>query len=77
MVWRKAGRSTTPSSSVPMGRSRRHKMLDLIGDFALLGAYPQCEVVAIKSGHKLHCMAVRELRPLGGESTAATAVANP
>jgi UDP-3-O-[3-hydroxymyristoyl] N-acetylglucosamine deacetylase len=39
----------------------RHKILDLIGDFALLGAYPQCEVIAIKSGHKLHCTAVREL----------------
>jgi UDP-3-O-[3-hydroxymyristoyl] N-acetylglucosamine deacetylase len=39
----------------------RHKMLDLIGDFALLGAYPQCEIVAFKSGHKLHCSAVREL----------------
>lgn len=38
-----------------------HKVLDLVGDFALLGAYPQCEVVAIKSGHKLHCTAVREL----------------
>jgi UDP-3-O-[3-hydroxymyristoyl] N-acetylglucosamine deacetylase len=55
----------------------RHKILDLIGDLALLGAYPQCEVIAIKSGHKLHCMAVRELRPLGGESAAATAVATP
>jgi UDP-3-O-acyl N-acetylglucosamine deacetylase len=51
----------------------RHKMLDLIGDFALLGAYPQCEVIAIKSGHKLHCSAVRELRPAGGEAAAATA----
>ena len=39
----------------------RHKILDLVGDFALLGAYPQCEVIAIKSGHKLHCTAVREL----------------
>ncbi len=39
----------------------RHKVLDLVGDFALLGAYPQCEVVAVKSGHKLHCTAVREL----------------
>jgi UDP-3-O-[3-hydroxymyristoyl] N-acetylglucosamine deacetylase len=43
----------------------RHKILDLVGDFALLGAYPQCEVVAIKSGHKLHCMAVRELMARG------------
>lgn len=40
----------------------RHKVLDLLGDFALLGAYPQCEVVAIKSGHKLHCIATTELR---------------
>ncbi len=40
----------------------RHKVLDLLGDFALLGAYPQCEIVAIKSGHKLHCIATNELR---------------
>ncbi len=49
----------------------RHKILDLVGDFALLGAYPQCEVIAIKSGHKLHCMAVRELCPDGGTSSSA------
>ncbi len=42
----------------------RHKVLDLLGDFALLGAYPQCEIVAIKSGHKLHCLATSELRKL-------------
>jgi UDP-3-O-[3-hydroxymyristoyl] N-acetylglucosamine deacetylase len=40
----------------------RHKVLDLLGDFALLGAYPQCEIVAVKSGHKLHCMATTQLR---------------
>lgn len=40
----------------------RHKVLDLLGDFALLGAYPQCEIVAIKSGHKLHCLATKQLR---------------
>jgi len=40
----------------------RHKVLDLIGDFALLGAWPLCEVVAIKSGHALHARATRELR---------------
>ena len=46
----------------------RHKVLDLIGDFALLGAWPQCEVVAIKSGHKLHCIATTELRRrMGGK----------
>jgi UDP-3-O-[3-hydroxymyristoyl] N-acetylglucosamine deacetylase len=52
----------------------RHKILDLVGDFALLGAYPQCEVIAIKSGHKLHCTAVRELlRPAAGEAAAVSA----
>ena len=40
----------------------RHKVLDLLGDFSLLGAWPQCEIVAIKSGHKLHCLATNELR---------------
>ncbi|MDP9017261.1 MAG: UDP-3-O-acyl-N-acetylglucosamine deacetylase [Candidatus Eremiobacteraeota bacterium] len=40
----------------------RHKVLDLMGDFALLGAYPQCEIVAIKSGHRLHCLVTSELR---------------
>jgi UDP-3-O-[3-hydroxymyristoyl] N-acetylglucosamine deacetylase len=40
----------------------RHKVLDLLGDFALLGAWPQCEVIAVKSGHKLHCIATRQLR---------------
>ena len=39
----------------------RHKVLDLIGDFALLGSYPQCEIIAIKSGHKLHFEAVSAL----------------
>ena len=45
----------------------RHKVLDLIGDFALLGAWPLCEVVAIKSGHALHAEATRELRARQGE----------
>lgn len=40
----------------------RHKVLDLLGDFALLGAWPQCEIIAIKSGHKLHCIATKQLR---------------
>lgn len=42
----------------------RHKVLDLLGDFALIGAYPQCEIIAIKSGHRLHCIATRELRKM-------------
>lgn len=49
----------------------RHKVLDLLGDFALLGAWPQCEVVAIKSGHKLHCIMTRQLRSrIGGQLSA-------
>ncbi|MBC5803124.1 MAG: UDP-3-O-[3-hydroxymyristoyl] N-acetylglucosamine deacetylase [Candidatus Eremiobacteraeota bacterium] len=40
----------------------RHKVLDLIGDFALLGARPQFEVLAFKSGHGLHAQAVAALR---------------
>ena len=40
----------------------RHKILDMIGDFALLGMYPQCEAVALKSGHKLHAAVMAELR---------------
>ncbi|MBV9737650.1 MAG: UDP-3-O-[3-hydroxymyristoyl] N-acetylglucosamine deacetylase [Candidatus Eremiobacteraeota bacterium] len=42
----------------------RHKVLDLLGDLSLIGVYPQCEVIAIKSGHRLHCIATRELRKL-------------
>jgi len=40
----------------------RHKVLDLIGDLALLGEWPQLEVISVKSGHRLHALAVRELR---------------
>jgi len=40
----------------------RHKVLDLIGDLALVGRYPNCEVIALKSGHTLHVAAARELR---------------
>jgi UDP-3-O-[3-hydroxymyristoyl] N-acetylglucosamine deacetylase len=43
----------------------RHKVLDLIGDLALLGAWPQCEVIAIKSGHAMHARVTRELRKRG------------
>jgi UDP-3-O-[3-hydroxymyristoyl] N-acetylglucosamine deacetylase len=43
----------------------RHKVLDLIGDFGLLGAWPQCEVIAIKSGHAMHTRVINELRNRG------------
>ncbi len=52
----------------------RHKVLDLLGDFALLGAFPQFEVIAIKSGHKLHCIATRELRKRIGSALLSTKV---
>jgi UDP-3-O-[3-hydroxymyristoyl] N-acetylglucosamine deacetylase len=50
----------------------RHKALDLIGDFALLGAWPQCDVISIKSGHRLHAQAVRALRAASGARSYAT-----
>jgi UDP-3-O-acyl-N-acetylglucosamine deacetylase len=40
----------------------RHKVLDLVGDLALLGAWPHCEVIAVKSGHRLHAEMTRALR---------------
>lgn len=40
----------------------RHKVLDLVGDLALIGAWPHCEVIAIKSGHELHCSMASALR---------------
>jgi len=43
----------------------RHKVLDLIGDFALLGAWPQCEIIGIKSGHAMHTRVINELRNRG------------
>ncbi len=40
----------------------RHKVLDLVGDFSLLGMWPRFEVIAIKSGHDLHATVTRDLR---------------
>lgn len=40
----------------------RHKVLDLIGDFALLGAWPNCDVIAVKTGHAMHARTTRALR---------------
>jgi UDP-3-O-[3-hydroxymyristoyl] N-acetylglucosamine deacetylase len=49
----------------------RHKVLDLMGDFGLLGSYPSFEVIALKSGHALHVAATRELRtPLAAAALA-------
>ena len=40
----------------------RHKTLDLLGDLALVGAWPCCEIVAIKTGHALHARLAARLR---------------
>ncbi|MFY9779467.1 MAG: UDP-3-O-acyl-N-acetylglucosamine deacetylase [Candidatus Baltobacteraceae bacterium] len=51
----------------------RHKALDLIGDFALLGAWPKCLVVSVKSGHRLHAKAAKSLRAVYAPRLAAVA----
>ena len=40
----------------------RHKVLDLLGDLALLGFGLRCDVFAVKSGHGLHARAMLALR---------------
>ncbi|MHC4840742.1 MAG: UDP-3-O-acyl-N-acetylglucosamine deacetylase [Planctomycetota bacterium] len=39
----------------------RHKLLDIIGDLALVGARLQASVVAVKSGHRLNQLAAIEI----------------
>jgi len=53
----------------------RHKVLDLIGDLALLGAPLQAHVVVFKGGHRLHAQLVRRLR--AGAVVAETAASRP
>lgn len=40
----------------------RHKLLDLCGDLALVGCYPQIHIAAYKAGHALHIKMVEWLR---------------
>ena len=40
----------------------RHKVLDLIGDFALLGAWPRCDSRGDQERTRTACAATRELR---------------
>jgi UDP-3-O-[3-hydroxymyristoyl] N-acetylglucosamine deacetylase len=42
----------------------RHKVLDLVGDFALCGAPLRGKIIAYKSGHRLHARAVQAIRQL-------------
>jgi UDP-3-O-[3-hydroxymyristoyl] N-acetylglucosamine deacetylase len=39
-----------------------HKVLDLIGDLSLVGGRPRFEVIAVKSGHRLHARVTKDLR---------------
>jgi len=69
------GRGATPENTLVLARDgqpvegslrfpdepARHKMLDLLGDLALLGADLQARVVAVKSGHRAHHELVRRL----------------
>jgi UDP-3-O-acyl N-acetylglucosamine deacetylase len=49
----------------------RHKVLDLLGDLALLGMLVQCDVIAIKSGHGLHVRAAKMLLSRYGDGARA------
>ncbi len=39
----------------------RHKLLDLVGDFSLLGRLPQAHIIAYKASHKLHVQLAKRL----------------
>ncbi|MCS7201858.1 MAG: UDP-3-O-acyl-N-acetylglucosamine deacetylase [Dictyoglomus sp.] len=39
----------------------RHKILDILGDFALLGGYLRANIYALSSGHALHVKVVKRL----------------
>ena len=44
----------------------RHKLLDLLGDLALLGALPRARIVAYKAGHRMHVALARKLAEEAG-----------
>lgn len=39
----------------------RHKLLDLVGDLSLLGAFPRVHVLAYKASHRLHTQLAQQL----------------
>jgi UDP-3-O-acyl N-acetylglucosamine deacetylase len=45
----------------------RHKILDAVGDLALLGRPLQAHVVAVRAGHGLHIALAREIARMHGE----------
>ncbi|WP_088891000.1 UDP-3-O-acyl-N-acetylglucosamine deacetylase [Leptolyngbya ohadii] len=42
----------------------RHKLLDLVGDLSLLGAFPRAHILAYKASHQLHTQFAARLAPL-------------
>lgn len=40
----------------------RHKLLDVLGDFALIGKFIKCRIIAAKPGHKVNNKAARLIR---------------
>lgn len=42
----------------------RHKLLDLVGDFSLLGQLPQAHIIAYKASHKLHVQLAKKISTL-------------
>lgn len=42
----------------------RHKLLDLIGDFRLVGGFLKAKITAVKSGHTINTNAARQIREL-------------
>ena len=70
MVLEPGGRPTSGSLRFH-DETARHKMLDLLGDLALLGEDLQARVVAVKSGHRAHHELVRKLAAeLAGDEAA-------
>jgi UDP-3-O-[3-hydroxymyristoyl] N-acetylglucosamine deacetylase/3-hydroxyacyl-[acyl-carrier-protein] dehydratase len=51
----------------------RHKILDLVGDLALLGADLRCHIVAIKSGHEINRRLVERVQMQVGPQADQTA----
>ena len=47
----------------------RHKMLDIVGDFALLGKYPRFHIIADKPGHPTNVTMVKKLLELQEKGT--------
>jgi UDP-3-O-[3-hydroxymyristoyl] N-acetylglucosamine deacetylase len=55
----------------------RHKVVDLLGDLALLGADLKAAVVAVRGGHALHLTLARALAPLASRAAGAGHATQP